>query len=185
MGQEWGASSPFLYFTDHHVELGKGVTEGRRKEFADFSEFRNPAKRDEIPDPQATESFQRSKLNWQELGSGGAANLLRLYNDFLRFRESRLRQRDRQHWTANQVSDWTIALRFSNGNEEILILSQLVPSETVVDAKAMAPAADGDWQFVMSSNESAYGGDSPGYFDSHSRRFLLNQPEVIVFSRSW
>jgi malto-oligosyltrehalose trehalohydrolase len=184
MGQEWGTSSPFLYFTDHHTELGKGVTEGRRKEFADFSEFRDPAKRNEIPDPQAIESFERSKLNWQELGSGGSANLLRLYNEFLRFRKSRLRQRGRHHWTANQVSEWTIALRYRDANEEILILSQLVPSETVVDAKAMAPAADGNWQFVMSSNESAYGGESPGYFDSHSRRFQLNQPEVIVFSRA-
>ena len=45
MGQEWGCSSPFLYFTDHHDQLGKGVTEGRRKEFAEFSDFQDPAKR--------------------------------------------------------------------------------------------------------------------------------------------
>src|SRR5260370_36582641 len=40
MDQEWSASSPFLYFTDHHDELGKGVTEGRRKQFADVTDLR-------------------------------------------------------------------------------------------------------------------------------------------------
>ena len=39
MGQEWNASTPFLYFTDHNAELGKLVTEGRRKEFAGFTRF--------------------------------------------------------------------------------------------------------------------------------------------------
>jgi maltooligosyltrehalose trehalohydrolase len=184
MGQEWGASSPFLYFTDHHKELGKGVTEGRRKEFADFSEFRDPAKRNEIPDPQAIESFERSKLVWQELENAGAGKLLRLYKDFLQFRKSRLRQRDREHCLVTQVSEWTIALKYNDAHEEILILSQLVPSETAVDAKKLASQDSRPWQFVMSSNESIYGGESPGYFDSQGRRFQLNQPEVIVFSRT-
>src|ERR1700730_2736350 len=127
MGQEWGTSSPFLYFTDHHDELGKGVTEGRRKEFADFSEFRDPTKRNEIPDPQALESFERSKLLWEELNDAGPAKLLRLYEDFLRFRKDRLRDRDRTQMSVDQVSDWAIALRYRYTNEEILILVQLVP----------------------------------------------------------
>ena len=38
-GQEWAASTPFLYFTDHNEELGRLVTEGRRKEFAGFAAF--------------------------------------------------------------------------------------------------------------------------------------------------
>jgi maltooligosyltrehalose trehalohydrolase len=61
-GEEWGATSPFLYFTDHEdPELGRNVTEGRRREFTAFGW--NP---EEIPDPQAVESFERSKLNWSE-----------------------------------------------------------------------------------------------------------------------
>src|SRR5690606_31763313 len=51
MGQEWAASTPFLYFTDHPTELGRLVTEGRRKEFEGFSAFRDPARRTAIPDP--------------------------------------------------------------------------------------------------------------------------------------
>ncbi len=44
MGQEWGCSSPFNYFTDHEPQLGHNVTEGRRKEFEQFSAFRDPGK---------------------------------------------------------------------------------------------------------------------------------------------
>jgi maltooligosyltrehalose trehalohydrolase len=61
-GEEWGASSPFLYFTDHEdPELARAVTQGRRREFAAFG-----WKAEDIPDPQSDETFKRSKLNWQE-----------------------------------------------------------------------------------------------------------------------
>jgi maltooligosyltrehalose trehalohydrolase len=61
-GQEWAASTPFQYFTDHNAELGKLVTEGRRKEFGKFKAFNDPAIREKIPDPQAESTFQNSKL---------------------------------------------------------------------------------------------------------------------------
>src|SRR5690606_17252318 len=62
MGDEWGCSSPFLYFTDHNAELGELVREGRRNEFRDWSLFRRPELRDRIPDPQALGTFERSRL---------------------------------------------------------------------------------------------------------------------------
>ncbi|HTJ89667.1 MAG TPA: malto-oligosyltrehalose trehalohydrolase [Acidocella sp.] len=60
MGEEFGESRPFLYFTDHHDELGRQVTAGRRKEFARFSAFREPRKRARIPDPNAASTFHAS-----------------------------------------------------------------------------------------------------------------------------
>lgn len=61
-GEEWGASTPFLYFTDHREpELARAVSEGRRREFARFGW--DPAS---IPDPQDPATFQRSKLDWSE-----------------------------------------------------------------------------------------------------------------------
>jgi maltooligosyltrehalose trehalohydrolase len=57
-GEEWGATSPFLYFTDHEdPELARNVREGRRREFSAFGW--NP---EDISDPQAVETFERSKL---------------------------------------------------------------------------------------------------------------------------
>lgn len=71
-GEEWGASTPFLYFTDYtEPELARGVREGRCREFAAFG-----WKPEEIPDPQARETFERSKLNWLELASEPHAGLL-------------------------------------------------------------------------------------------------------------
>jgi maltooligosyltrehalose trehalohydrolase len=81
MGQEWAASSPFLYFTDHAGELGRQVSEGRRLEFAAFPGFA-----DEVPDPQDPETFARSRLGWDEREAGVHAGTLRCYRDLLTWR---------------------------------------------------------------------------------------------------
>ena len=80
-GQEWAASSPFLYFTDHDRELGELVSKGRRAEFSRFTAFS-----DEIPDPQAKSTFEKSKLSWDERASGRHAEMLALYRSMLRLR---------------------------------------------------------------------------------------------------
>jgi maltooligosyltrehalose trehalohydrolase len=90
MGQEWGSTTPFLYFTDHEPELGKKVSEGRRREFAAFSHFQSPASREKIPDPQSPETFERSRLSWNERETDRARELLRLVRDLLRLRRERL-----------------------------------------------------------------------------------------------
>ncbi|SEP63315.1 maltooligosyltrehalose trehalohydrolase [Pseudomonas sp. NFACC02] len=61
MGDEWGASEPFLFFTDFHDELADAVREGRRGEFADFAAFADPAQRERIPDPNALQTFEASR----------------------------------------------------------------------------------------------------------------------------
>jgi maltooligosyltrehalose trehalohydrolase len=83
-GEEWAAATPFLYFTDHpEPELASAVREGRRREFAAFG-----WKPEEIPDPQAAETFARSKLNWNELNSPLGADLLDWHKKLIRLRRS-------------------------------------------------------------------------------------------------
>ena len=60
MGEEFGETRPFLFFTDFHDELGRLVTEGRRKEFAHFTAFSDPETRAKIPDPNAAATFAAS-----------------------------------------------------------------------------------------------------------------------------
>ncbi len=74
MGDEQGSESPFLFFTDFHDELADAVREGRRKEFAKFAAFADPEAREAIPDPNAQETFERSRpqpgpdaTEWQDL----------------------------------------------------------------------------------------------------------------------
>ena len=85
MGQEWAASTPFQYFTDHDAELGRRVTEGRRREFAAFLAFCDPGGR-EIPDPQAASTFEASCLRWAERSLPGHREVLKLHRALLRVR---------------------------------------------------------------------------------------------------
>ena len=86
MGQEWGASTPFLYFTDHDPELGKLVSKGRRDEFKRFSIFSHPEAREKIPDPQQEATFKRSKLDWSERRRPGHFELVELTRSMLALR---------------------------------------------------------------------------------------------------
>jgi maltooligosyltrehalose trehalohydrolase len=75
MGEEWGASTPWQFFTSHpEPELGKATAEGRIAEFARMGW--DPAT---VPDPQDPETFQRSKLDWSELEQQPHAALLDLH----------------------------------------------------------------------------------------------------------
>ncbi|MEA3076365.1 MAG: maltooligosyltrehalose trehalohydrolase [Actinomycetota bacterium] len=84
MGEEWGASSPFQYFTDHDdADLGAAVTKGRRAEFAGFGWAP-----DDVPDPQDRATFERSKLDWSELDRAPHAGLLAWHRELIDFRRS-------------------------------------------------------------------------------------------------
>ena len=81
-GEEWGASTPFLYFAGHEEpELARAVSAGRKREFEAFGW--NPA---DIPDPQALESFTASKLDWAELEREPHRDILDWHRDLIRLR---------------------------------------------------------------------------------------------------
>jgi len=63
MGEEFGATSPFLYFSDWQGDLKKAVTEGRRREFAQFSRYADPETREQIPDPCSPDSWMASRID--------------------------------------------------------------------------------------------------------------------------
>jgi len=85
MGEEWGASTPWQFFTSHpEPELGKATAEGRIAEFEKMGW--DP---DVVPDPQDPESFERSKLDWSESREGDHARLLALYSDLAKLRRAR------------------------------------------------------------------------------------------------
>lgn len=81
-GEEFAASTPFQYFA-HHEEpsMARAVSEGRAREFAAFG-----WRRDQIPDPEKMETFQRSKLNWDEAGVGRHAVMLDWYKRLIHLR---------------------------------------------------------------------------------------------------
>ena len=88
MGDEWAAPEPFLFWSDLGPELGPLVSEGRRREFARFPEFADPATRERIPDPQAPSTFERSTLDWSHAGAA-------VHKDWLAFHQTLLALRAR------------------------------------------------------------------------------------------
>jgi len=81
-GEEWGAATPFQYFTGHEDPgLGAAVSQGRRGEFAAFGW--DPA---DVPDPQDPATFERSRLDWAETHSQRHASLLAWYRRLIALR---------------------------------------------------------------------------------------------------
>jgi len=86
MGEEWAASTPFLFFCDFGPDLAAAVREGRRAEFARFAAFADPSRRARIPDPGAPATFAASKLRWEEREQGAHRERLELVRELIRRR---------------------------------------------------------------------------------------------------
>jgi len=116
MGEEWAASSPFLYFCDFEPELARAVTEGRRKEFAAFAAFADPAARERIPDPSTRSTFERSKLNWNEPERDAHAAWLAYYRQLLAIRRTALAPRIANvrgtDTSSQKIGTWGLQARF-------------------------------------------------------------------------
>jgi maltooligosyltrehalose trehalohydrolase len=84
MGEEWGAGTPWQFFTDHHDrELGEAITRGRRREFAEHGWDEQ-----EVPDPQDPATRHRSCLDWSEPGKAGHRELLEWYRSLIALRRA-------------------------------------------------------------------------------------------------
>ena len=137
MGQEWAAETPFRYFTDHGPELGRLVTEGRKREFQRFAGFAA-----EVPDPQDPSTFRISRLDWNEAQREPHAGISRLYQDFLRHRRTLAGS-----WTVEAPAEGCLVLW--RGSHRLLValrdgLAMPWPSESRVIAHTEEPryAAD-------------------------------------------
>jgi maltooligosyltrehalose trehalohydrolase len=120
MGQEFVASSPFQYFTDHNPELGRLVTEGRREEFAGFASFTET----QVPDPQAESTFVRSKLMLSEAERAPGANVHALYQQLLDLRRTDpvLRVQDRSTLSARAMGEDVLTVLRTLGDDERLLV---------------------------------------------------------------
>ena len=87
MGDEFAAQEPFLFFTSHHGELAELVREGRRSEFSAFSAFADPEKREQIPDPNAQQTFEDSRPN---LAASRQSAIYALYRQLLEIRHEQI-----------------------------------------------------------------------------------------------
>ena len=174
MGQEWAASSPFLYFTDHEEGLGKAITEGRRREFSGFPEFSNPALLSKIPDPQDPETFSQSRPDWNERGNEDHRGVLELYRSGLRLRrcEKVFRPDGRQSWKAEALPWGAGRVVFGETHQVVFALK---------GGPAGALPEPGGWQVLLSSEERRFGGSGSPAWNGETLAFGV--PEAIVLVR--
>ena len=142
MGEEYAASTPFLYFADHDdPEMAKAVSAGRKSEFAAFGFAEQ-----QVPDPEARETFDRSKLNWQELEEAGHREMLEWFRALihLRRRSISLNDGDRGHLKV-RYSDEDRWLVMDRGGVQVLAnLGEQDASFDVPDGFRVAMVSRGD-----------------------------------------
>ncbi|MGH7942247.1 MAG: malto-oligosyltrehalose trehalohydrolase [Limisphaerales bacterium] len=140
-GEEWGAATRFLYFTDYQEpELAQAVREGRCREFAAFG-----WKPEDTPDPQAPETFEQSKLNWDEISKPPHSEILDWHKQLIQLRRAesdlsdgdlnkvRVQYDEKNRWLVMERGSITLVCNFSEnaqraripaGSPEILLASE-------------------------------------------------------------
>ncbi len=180
MGQEWAASTPFLYFTDHEPDLGKKVTHGRRQEFRHFSAFSDPKVRETIPDPQAEETFAVSKLRWEERDLQPHAEILKLYQALLQFRrtEPALQSADPENFSCVAAGDSIVVLeRRKEGAPAVLVICHFQGEHTLdtTSLDMQSIKAGKEWEIVLTTEDQAYA------MDFKQPKVVLKPAPVIQF----
>jgi maltooligosyltrehalose trehalohydrolase len=139
MGEEWGATTPWQFFTSHpEHDLGEATAKGRIEEFAKMGW--NP---DEVPDPQDPATFERSKLDWSEPGSGHHAELLDLHKRLIALRRTQSDLTDPRFTTTEAAADddaavlvlqrGGVTVAVNLGAEEVVVAADGVIELTTAD----------------------------------------------------
>ena len=163
MGQEWAATSPFQYFTDHNEQLGRLVTEGRRREFGRFTAFADPATRDTIPDPQAESTFTASRLDWNERAREPHASTLALYRRLLALRRSSPAMADARGFAIEPAGSDGLVVRRGEGEGTLLFFVRLRGAGALeVGDDIVRPPAGCAWQVVLATADCSPGASAPG-----------------------
>ncbi|HKD36316.1 MAG TPA: DUF3459 domain-containing protein, partial [Pirellulales bacterium] len=168
-GQEFAASSPFLYFNDSGGN--PAFAEGRAKFLSQFRSYATSEIQAELPDPNDRTSFERCKLDFRERKTHAA--VYNLHRDLLRLR------RELASYDATRLATATIgadALLFRyypfDASTRLLIvnLGRDLSLESIAQP-LLAPPADMQWSIIWSSEDPRYGGHgSPDVYTSDGWR---------------
>lgn len=166
MGEEWGARTPFAFFSSHpEPELAEAVSKGRVREFA-----RMGWDRDTVPDPQDPSTFERSKLDWAELDTERGVRLQNAYRDLIALRRELPGLTSPWLSRANAVADEDartltvvragVQTAFNLGDEprEVQVTLPGTPSLTWASGAGVRLATDGDEH----EHEHKHGPDAHG-----------------------
>jgi maltooligosyltrehalose trehalohydrolase len=160
-GQEFAASSPFLFFADHKPDLAKAVREGRRKFLCQFPSIATPESQARLADPCDPATFERCKLDLRERQTN--ARIYAMHRDLIALRKSDAAFRAQQPGAVDGAVLGTEAfvLRFSLGSgDDRLLLVNLGRDLHAYPAPEplLAPPEGNQWEVLWSSEDPRYGG---------------------------
>lgn len=164
-GEEWGARTPFLYFTDHRdPDLAVAVSKGRRKEFAAF------AVRGAIPDPQEPSTFTRSRLRWDELGEAFHADMLGWHRSLIALRKE-IGPGGPPGTTRPESAVSTIEVHFDEVENWLTLQRHgMVAAFNFARSPRKVPLPDGDWRIALDSSGAP--GAADGAFPAECTRIF-------------
>ncbi len=187
MGQEWAASAPFCYFTDHEAGLGARVTAGRRLEFGRFAAFSDPAVRDTIPDPQRQETFRASRLDWDERDRPPHAAVLALYRRLLALRrtEPAMRETSRESFGIEPLDSGTLVVRRQAASGDALLAVVRLQGSgrgNLASLPFARPATGRRWELVTTTEEAAFAPDArPVLVETDQTAVTFARPGAAIF----
>jgi maltooligosyltrehalose trehalohydrolase len=192
MGQEWAASTPFLYFTDHHSELGERVTQGRREEFRHFAAFSDPQARTKIPDPQAESTFIKCRLDWSECEREPHAGVFRLYRSLLALRQTKpaLRFASADNVIVEALDGETILIvRSCAAGSTVLAVCRLKSAGRVAlfGRPPLRALGDKRWNVLLTTEDPPFSMDPcPPHVELSGRSLLVHfdRPAAILFQEA-
>jgi maltooligosyltrehalose trehalohydrolase len=167
MGQEFAASSPFLYFADHgEAALANSVRRGRAEFLAQFPSYGSPEGQARVPDPCDPSTFERCKLDLGERVRHAAT--YRFHRDLLQLRREDpvFAAQSREDLDAAVLGPGALVVRFFGpGGDDRMLLVNAGPDLLYDPAPEplLAPLEGGRWQLMWSSDHPDYGG--PGVVD--------------------
>lgn len=160
-GQEFFASSPFLYFADHHAELAVGVRRGRAEFLRQFPSIAGSETESYLAEPHAPSTFERCKLDLAERNRHGHA--LALHRDLLALRrtDSTFREPRARGVDGAVLGTHSFVLRFirDGGDDRLLLVNLGAEVELdIAPEPLLAPPAGQSWRLLWSSEDPRYGG---------------------------
>ncbi|MFO1154258.1 MAG: malto-oligosyltrehalose trehalohydrolase [Rhodospirillales bacterium] len=181
MGQEFAASSPFLYFADHPPDLADTVDAGRKEFMQQFRSMATPQMQEAMPRPADAETFQRCKLNPAERTRHAEA--VQLHTDLLRLRRQDPVFRRQLPGTVDGacLGPGAFMLRFFGESEDRLMLVNLEVDLHLDPAPEplLAPPDGCTWELLWSSEDPAYGGGgTPAVYSAEN--WLLPGASCVV-----
>lgn len=161
-GQEFAASSPFLYFADHHPELAAAVAEGRKEFLRQFPNIAQPGVDELLFNPANVETFEKSRLDFGDIERH--REIWNLHRDLIHLRrsDSVLGGATRQGLDGAVLGGDAFLLRyFGESGDDRLLLFNLGndPKMEPAPEPLLAPSGRGPWKQIWHSEDPRYGGD--------------------------